>query len=94
VGRALQELDADRVTIALLSGATIGYVCPTDDGFYFLLNEAVPEADRRAAIAHLAGHAGDVAEHDDVAAWCEAPACVWARLAFGSTAARCASGTA
>jgi DNA-binding helix-hairpin-helix protein with protein kinase domain len=94
VVRALRELDTGRVTVAPLSGAIIGYVCPTDDGFYFLLNEAVPEADRRAAIAHLAGHAGDVAEHDDVAAWCEAPACTWARLALEPPAARCASGTA
>ena len=89
----MQELDADRVTVAPLSGATVGYVCPTAVGLYFLVNDWIPTERVACAVRHLGSHVEDAAACDDVAAWCEAPACPWACLAFGELQ-RCASGTA
>jgi hypothetical protein len=90
----LRYLDDGRVSVAPLPRGTVGMLALLPTGRYFIIAGRLAAEDRRAAVEHLGTHAADAAVLDDPGAACTTDRCAWARLAFGSTAARCASGTA
>lgn len=75
---SISYVNPERVSTARLAGGYAGGIYPSDDGYWFIVSEAVPAEHRLCVVRHVGRHLADAARLDDVVGWCEASTCMWA----------------